>query len=44
MKLPAKVDLRADTAWVIFQVLEQGKSSREALAMAQARHSKQDAA
>ena len=44
MKLPAKVDLRADTAWVIFQVLEQGKSSREALAIAQARHSKQDAA
>ena len=44
MKLPARVDLRADTAWVIFQVLEQGKSSREALAMAQARHSKQDAA
>ncbi|MBR9794266.1 MAG: 16S rRNA (cytosine(967)-C(5))-methyltransferase RsmB [Gammaproteobacteria bacterium] len=44
MKLPAKVDLRADTTWVIFQVLEQGKSSREALAMAQARHSKQDAA
>ena len=44
MKLPAKVDLRADTAWVIFQVLEQGKSSREALAMAQARHSKKDAA
>ena len=44
MKLPAKVDLRADTAWVIFQVLEQGKSSREALAIAQARHRKQDAA
>jgi 16S rRNA (cytosine967-C5)-methyltransferase len=44
MKLPAKVDLRADTAWVIFQVLEQGKSSRETLAMAQARHSKKDAA
>ena len=44
MKLPAKVDLRADTAWVIFQVLEQGKSSRETLAIAQARHSKQDAA
>ena len=44
MKLPAKVYLRADTAWVIFQVLEQGKSSREALSMAQARHSKQDAA
>ena len=44
MKLPARVDLRADTAWVIFQVLEQGKSSREALAMAQARHNKQDAA
>ncbi|MFC3203452.1 16S rRNA (cytosine(967)-C(5))-methyltransferase RsmB [Alteromonas oceani] len=44
MKLPAKVDLRADTAWVIFQVLEQGKSSREALAIAQARHSKKDAA
>ena len=44
MKLPAKVDLRADTAWVIFQVLEQGKSSRETLAIAQARHSKKDAA
>jgi 16S rRNA (cytosine967-C5)-methyltransferase len=44
MKLPAKVDLRADTAWVIFQVLEQGKSSREVLAIAQARHSKKDAA
>ncbi|GGF64735.1 16S rRNA (cytosine(967)-C(5))-methyltransferase RsmB [Alteromonas lipolytica] len=44
MKLPARVDLRADTAWVIFQVLEQGKSSREVLALAQARHSKQDSA
>ncbi|NVK56993.1 MAG: 16S rRNA (cytosine(967)-C(5))-methyltransferase RsmB [Alteromonadaceae bacterium] len=44
MKLPAKSDLRADTAWVIFQVLELGKSSREALALAQARHSKQDSA
>lgn len=44
MKLPAKVDLRADTAWVIFQVLEHGKSSREVLALAQARHNKQDSA
>ncbi|MDC8829141.1 16S rRNA (cytosine(967)-C(5))-methyltransferase RsmB [Alteromonas sp. chi3] len=44
MKLPAKSDLRADTAWVVFQVLELGKSSREALALAQARHSKQDSA
>lgn len=44
MKLPTKVDLRADTTWVVFQVLETGKSSREALALAQARHSKKDSA
>ena len=44
MKLPPYANLRADTAWVIYSVLELGKSSRDCLAKAQARHSKQDSA
>ena len=42
---PAKTpNLRADAAWVVFQILEQGKSSRDCLSMVQQRHSPKDRA
>lgn len=44
IKLPHKKHLRADAAWVLYQILELGKSSRECLPLAQARHSAQDSA
>ena len=40
--LPRQKNLRADTAWVIFQILENGKSSRECLAKVQRRHHGKD--
>ncbi|MEG3767984.1 16S rRNA (cytosine(967)-C(5))-methyltransferase RsmB [Alteromonas sp. 14N.309.X.WAT.G.H12] len=40
--LPRQKNLRADTAWVIYQVLEQGKSTRECLAQVQRRHQGKD--
>ncbi|NMH60603.1 16S rRNA (cytosine(967)-C(5))-methyltransferase RsmB [Alteromonas ponticola] len=42
--LPRQKDLRADAAWVIYQILEAGKSSRECLNAAQRRHSAKDSA
>ena len=42
--LPRKKNLRADAAWVIYQILENGKSSRECLHKVQQRHSAQDSA
>lgn len=42
--LPKKANLRADCAWVLFQILECGVSSRECLGKAQPRHSPRDRA
>ncbi|MBD3585832.1 16S rRNA (cytosine(967)-C(5))-methyltransferase RsmB [Salinimonas sp. HHU 13199] len=42
--LPRKKNLRGDAAWVIFQILENGKSSRDCLAKVQQRHSSKDSA
>jgi 16S rRNA (cytosine967-C5)-methyltransferase len=42
MQLQHKTNLRADGAWVLYQILEHGHSSRECLALVQARHSHQD--
>ena len=40
--LPKQKNLRADCAWVIYQILEQGKSSRDCLAKVQRRHHSKD--
>ncbi|MCB4437290.1 16S rRNA (cytosine(967)-C(5))-methyltransferase RsmB [Alteromonas sp. McT4-15] len=40
--LPKQKNLRADCAWVIYQILEQGKSSRECLERVQRRHNIRD--
>ncbi len=40
--LPKQKNLRADCAWVIFQILEHGKSSRECLERVQRRHNARD--
>ena len=40
--LPRQKNLRADTAWVIYQILENGKSSRECLAKVQRRYQGKD--
>ena len=40
--LPKQKNLRADCAWVIYQILEQGRSSREVLAKVQRRHNPKD--
>ncbi len=40
--LPKQKNLRADCAWVIYQILEQGKSSRECLERVQRRHNARD--
>ena len=42
--LPRAKNLRADTAWVIYQILENGKSSRECLGTVQQRHLPKDSA
>ena len=42
--LPRKKNLRGDAAWVVFQILENGKSSRDCLAKVQQRHSSKDSA
>ncbi len=39
LPLPKKKDLRADSAWVLYQILENGKSSRDCLTKIQRRHS-----
>lgn len=44
IKLPAKPDLRADCAWVVYQVLEAGRSSRDCLEQVQRRHPPRDSA
>lgn len=41
-RLPRQPNLRADAAWVLYQILEQGQSSRECLASVQQRHSAKD--
>jgi 16S rRNA (cytosine967-C5)-methyltransferase len=40
--LPKQKNLRADCAWVIYQILEQGKSSRDCLERVQRRHHPRD--
>ena len=40
--LPKQKNLRADCAWVIYQILEHGKSSRECLERVQRRHNARD--
>lgn len=40
--LPKQKNLRADCAWVIYQVLEQGKSARDCLDKVQRRHNPRD--
>lgn len=40
--LPKQKNLRADCAWVIYQILEQGKSSRDCLERVQRRHNPRD--
>ena len=40
--LPKQKNLRADCAWVIYQILEQGKSSRDCLTRVQRRHNSRD--
>ena len=40
--LPKQKNLRADCAWVIYQILEQGRSSRDVLARVQRRHNAKD--
>ncbi|MCU7553636.1 16S rRNA (cytosine(967)-C(5))-methyltransferase RsmB [Alteromonas sp. ASW11-19] len=42
LPLPRQKNLRADCAWAIYQILEQGRSSRDVLAKVQRRHSAQD--
>ncbi len=42
LPLPKQKNLRADCAWVIYQILEQGKSSRECLERVQRRHNAKD--
>lgn len=42
--LPRKKHLRADAAWVLYQILEEGRSSKEVLAITQARHNPKDSA
>lgn len=42
LPLPKQKNLRADCAWVIYQVLEQGKSSRDCLERVQRRHNVRD--
>lgn len=42
LPLPKQKNLRADCAWVIYQILEQGKSSRECLERVQRRHNARD--
>lgn len=46
MNIPAPKypNLRADAAWVVFQILENGKSSRDCLNTAQQRHAAKDRA
>ncbi|MCW8093468.1 16S rRNA (cytosine(967)-C(5))-methyltransferase RsmB [Alteromonas sp. ASW11-130] len=44
LSLPRNKDLRGDAAWVIYQILEAGKSSRECLNIAQRRHTSKDSA
>ena len=41
---PKHPNLRADAAWVVFQILENGKSSRDCLNTAQQRHAAKDRA
>jgi len=40
--LPKQKNLRSDCAWVIYQILEHGKSSRECLERVQRRHNARD--
>lgn len=40
--LPKQKNLRADCAWVLYQVLEQGRSSRDVLTKVQRRHNAKD--
>merc|ERR1712137_946585 len=42
LPLPKQKNLRADCAWVIYQILEQGKSSRDCLERVQRRHNVRD--
>lgn len=42
LPLPKKKDLRADSAWVLYQILENGKSSRDCLTKIQRRHTHRD--
>ena len=42
VSLPKQKNLRADCAWVIYQILEQGRSSRDVLAKVQRRHNAKD--
>ncbi len=42
IKLPTKADLRADCTWVLYQVLEAGRSSRDCLEQVQRRHTPRD--
>ena len=42
LPLPKQKNLRADCAWVIYQILEQGKSSRDCLERVQRRHNPKD--
>ncbi len=41
---PKHKNIRSDAAWVIYQILEAGKSSRESLQAAQRRHNTKDSA
>lgn len=40
--LPKQKNLRSDTAWVIYQILEEGRSSRDCLTKVQRRHEGKD--
>lgn len=42
LPLPKQKNLRADCAWVVYQVLEQGKSARDCLEKVQRRHNQRD--
>ncbi len=44
LSLPKQKNLRGDAAWVIYQILEAGRSSRECLNAAQRRHNAKDSA
>lgn len=44
LPLPKKRQLRADAAWVLYQILELGRSSRDVLPIVQERHTTQDSA